>query len=80
MEWQPIETAPTKIGSVAIIYAPSEFNEIGTVGEAFLSDDGQWYWSGCDAAYHDPIAECNAPPTHWMPLPPPPNQSAPSPE
>ncbi len=72
--WLDIESSPDLIGSVAIIYAPSAVYELGTVGEAFLADDGQWYWSGCDASYHDPIAECNSPPTHWMPLPSPPKE------
>lgn len=70
--WVDIESAPDKPGSVAIIYAPSDINETGTVGEAFLADDFQWYWSGCDAQYHDPIVDCNSAPTHWMPLPEPP--------
>lgn len=73
--WLDIEFAPETPGSVAIIYAPSEINSEGTVGEAFLADDFQWYWSGCDAQYHDPIAECNSPPTHWMPLPKPPSNN-----
>lgn len=70
--WQAIDCAPFVPGSVVLIYAPSSVGNDGTVGEAFLAEDSQWYWSGCDANYHDPIAECNAPPTHWMPLPKPP--------
>lgn len=66
--WQPIETAPTEPHSTAIIYAPSDTGE-GNVGEAFLGKDGQWYWAGSEVGYHDPITDCNSPPTHWMPMP-----------
>lgn len=67
--WQPIETAPTTPNTRVIIFAPSEFHDEGTVGEAFLGKDGFWYWAGCEEGYHDPIFESNAPPTHWQPLP-----------
>ena len=68
--WQPIEAAPTNKGSRAILFAPSPFEgEKGTVGEAFLGKDGDWYWTGLEEGYHDPIYESNSPPTHWQPLP-----------
>lgn len=54
---------------MALIYAPSDFNDQGTVGEAYLSGDGNWYWAGAEYGYHDPISESNNEPTHWMPMP-----------
>ena len=68
-EWQPIETAPTEPGDRAIVYAPSIFHNFGTVGEAFIGNDGCWYWAGSTEGYHDNIADSNSDPTHWMPLP-----------
>lgn len=68
--WLDFESAPTEKGSRAIVFAPSIFEgEKGTVGEAFVGRDGEWYWAGCDDEYHDPIPESNTPPTKWQPLP-----------
>lgn len=72
--WQPMDNAPTESGATVILHVPS-FNdgESGQVGEAFLWDDGLWYWAGSTAGYHDPVCEGNMPPTSWMPMPEAPN-------
>ena len=72
-EWRPFNSAPRgrhATGARVIMFAPSQFpDEEGIVGEAFLGEDGFWYWAGLEVGYHDTIDESNAPPTHWMPLP-----------
>lgn len=61
--WQPIETAPEDEPCLIA-------TKCGTVGEAsmLLNDDREpvWFWAG-DIAVHS-----NHQPTHWQPLPPPP--------
>lgn len=76
MKWQPIETAPTNPPATAIIFAPSDLDDEGSVGEAFLGPDKEWYWAGSTPGYHDPISVCNNPPTYWMPMPDGPNTGA----
>lgn len=67
MEWQPIETAPKDGFSVLISFD-------GIVGEAHYYDQDNehegWYW----AQEHWTDAHVSGPvyPTHWMPLPAPP--------
>jgi len=56
-EWQPIKTAPTD-GTDILIY-----NEMGFIVEAWYQKD---HWA-------HPFGVESIEPTHWMPLPPPPN-------
>ena len=81
-EWKPIETAP-KDGGFVLLHVPRglESGEV-TVGAYWKADEraangrfmkGHWDgWLGmdCDAR----SSWCD--PTHWMPLPPPPERSA----
>ena len=80
MEWQPIETAPTKYGQRIIAYPVSHKKEINPVGVAkrlsgpdFISgylmganEKTEFVWKN-DAGRI-------IPPTHWMPLPEPPKK------
>lgn len=59
MKWQPIETAPSEI-DVLIAQVPSPM-----VWCAYRIDD-QWFLPGDDTSF-----SCD--PTHWMPLPEPPD-------
>lgn len=71
MTWQPIETAPIENQH----YPFSDFRAIvfcGYVGEAeFHGHPGEqwsgWWWANTDSQYGSEIF-----PTHWMPLPAPP--------
>lgn len=63
MSWQPIETAP-KDGTVVIGYDPSGAYATRSGFEFMRWLDGQW----CDPETHRMY------PTHWMPLPDPPEQ------
>lgn len=68
-EWQPIETAPVK--KSILLCSVVEDLESGTwhyydYPEAgFRRENGEWYFYGSGI-------QTNGPPTHWMPLPPPP--------
>lgn len=65
MEWQPIETAP-KDGTPILCFTPDEqFSPITGI-------DVLWFENG-DWLYNANIVL--DPPTHWMPLPPPPTQA-----
>lgn len=72
MEWQPIETAP-KDGTEVLIYYPEWGNKKNVVfaaeydiGRPGMEEvEGTWY-----VFHYGPKPA--APPTHWMPLPPPP--------
>jgi len=75
MEWQLIETAP-KDGTEILMFGPgvlfkngrssiyAKARHIGWWTELEISEDSFW-------ATRDPEVSCR--PTHWMPLPPPPN-------
>ena len=71
--WQPIETAP-KDGTVIDIWTTTEWDHIP---QRFTSC---WWWKpGHESAQwrgipHDPM---NWVPTHWMPLPEPPQEKTP---
>lgn len=66
-EWQPIETAP-KDGSQVLLYGPSKWlsttaTKTHSIGIGWFSTMfGQNKW----------ITGATETPTHWMPLPPPP--------
>ena len=76
-EWQPIETAP-KDGSVVLIADAEHVNEahyVFEVGEFLVSNYPDPYWEKYDHSYWDRHNDDSDwyEPTHWMPLPPPPN-------
>lgn len=73
--WQPIETAP-KDGTKILGYDP----DIGVSTMSYFDDGSLVFYSKswiialfdvCDECYPKPIG---INPTHWMPLPPPPQQ------
>ena len=68
-QWQPIETAP-RDGTEVLIVVPH--NGKGPVAGVMLGyvceDDGDWYDSSENARWAGPVYA----PTHWMPLPEPP--------
>jgi len=66
--WKPIDTAP-KNGDWIILYYPSYISEKVTPAR-FVDDPAVGYiWEGVDG-YSYPNGEDS--PTHWMPLPEPP--------
>lgn len=83
-EWQPIATAP-KDESFVLLYVPHQQLETGPVvmgmhwrdeqrDDAGKFKKGRWYhvgngWLGVEADLRPAWCE----PTHWMPLPAPPN-------
>lgn len=72
--WQPIETAP-KDGS------PILLGWVGSgVSEGLWRDGMANYWnlSGFYFTDDDPLTAKPCTPTHWMPLPPPPQVQLPS--
>jgi hypothetical protein len=80
-KWLPIESAP-KDRTAIIVAVPDKDRASFHVGEAYFDPEtgeykyGDWWWAGIDwSDYHTgPISEVNFHlPTHWMPLPPPPN-------
>ena len=69
--WQPIETAP-KDGTHILIFCPHDDVPIA-VGHMWAGE-GPAFWSYADELLMNVCPEgCD--PTHWMPLPPPPEQS-----
>jgi hypothetical protein len=62
-EWQPIETAPKDGTPVFIAWAGTNFHPMVAHAE-----DGVWGYLMPDLAFY----HASRPPTHWMPLPPPP--------
>ena len=59
MEWMPIETAPVDDGEFFLVYAD---------GEVFMAQRSRNNYTGFAIAYDGQALD----PTHWMPLPPPP--------
>lgn len=72
MEWQPIKTAP-KDGTVVIVRG--FYDCYGTPMQAtaaqFRENYGYWMRDNFGTGY---TVSCN--PTHWMPLPEPPKETA----
>jgi len=72
MEWQPIETAPKDSTCVLVITAGKDTR--ATI--AYYQDDKyaqkpRPYWQR--VSFLNSVLQCRScPPTHWMPLPPPP--------
>jgi hypothetical protein len=74
-QWQPIETAP-KDGTQVLVW----WRDFGTLRVASWSDEWQqWiFWFGFVAEPAAiPCHELGKNHTHWMPLPPPPEQNGP---
>ena len=69
MEWQPIETAP-KDGTLVIVgYPDTDIEEGWSVAGEYRKengDDGIGWYNQFDW-------DCQIHPTHWMPLPTPPD-------
>lgn len=72
MDWQPIETLPTKVvhdehnSEWVLVWVPDKWGGFPIVG---LLDSGTWL-------YRNDERECGEfenDPTHWMPLPEPPS-------
>lgn len=66
-EWQPIETAP-KDGIEVLLWCPAEGTQPG------YHDIGFWDPGSTDRveAWRDAVGMCVGDPTHWQPLPEPP--------
>ena len=71
-QWRPIETAPKDADGI-LVYAPAYPN--APVGEACFHEGTGWWWVGTAPGdyYADPI---QPPPTHWLPLPAPPEKES----
>lgn len=68
-DWQPIETAPEGIAEV-LLYSPrKKMVWIGYRTEHVKTGEVGWVLSQLTGG----AAFCPWPPTHWMPLPAPPN-------
>lgn len=67
MDWQLIETAP-RDGAAMFVYMPDSVEPMMCIASCNLFQDGEDEW-------FDVWAEVviDVEPTHWMPLPPPPN-------
>ncbi len=73
-EWQPIETAP-KDGTPVLLFAPDDVPQI-VVGYAYKhSSRADVFWIYMDEALAN-ISPGGADPTHWMPLPTPPEDQS----
>ena len=77
--WQPIDTAP-KDGTAILVaggldcehmYARNAAQSLLSKSPCRVMWDGhQWMIAICEAGYNNPCVDS---PTHWMPLPEPPN-------
>jgi hypothetical protein len=65
-KWQPIETAP-KDGTEIIAYRKVQPPHIEAMSWADYGDTGRWYWT-----YDGDSPDVQ--PTHWIPIPPPPEE------
>jgi hypothetical protein len=67
-QWQPIETAPKDEKEVILFYRWYLDGGFVTAGYFHVSHEGgESYW------YADLVNSGASPPTHWMPLPSPPD-------
>lgn len=74
LQWQPIETAP-KDGTRVLLYA--NLRRASLSGHDLDKDYGYWIVLGSwEAEYGLWVdgSQCNPLPTHWMPLPEPPQE------
>ena len=75
MEWLPIETAP-KDGTSILVWPPTWTGKAASIAkwdEDRYSKNPRPYWLRDDAFNRVTISR-EKPPTHWMPLPPPPKE------
>lgn len=73
--WQPIETAP-KDGIAILVHIPGDRRPVQEAWWALSYEGGPGYWStpfGPNGRGYIILADS---PTHWMPLPPPPESPA----
>jgi len=71
--WEPIETAP-KDGSRIMVWIPDTLSQYGNVVTAAHAAFACWYPKESFWVAEDPLIASVQTPTHWMPLPPPPEQ------
>lgn len=64
MDWQPIETAPRDGTQILIV---SRYRQLGIMIGRWAERNGRW-------AFAEVVGR-NVDPTHWMPLPPPPEST-----
>lgn len=68
MTWQPIETAP-RAKHVLVAHAGQRWIRLGW----HFPGLNRWYYSGSSERNERAEADDNDKPTHWMPLPEPPD-------
>ena len=74
MSWQPIETAP-KDGTLVILYGGYFGVSLGSWREDdYLAERGEMWLDNSYDEYSTGFASWPLEPSHWMPLPPPPEQ------
>lgn len=69
--WQPIETAPRDGTEILLGYAGSHSCAGYWMGDPALNywNETGWFWTGANVITEHPDS-----PTHWQPLPPPPEE------
>lgn len=73
MEWQPIETAP-KDGTPILIYC-SDLGDERYSGAAITTVVWEGTWSLCQCGTYAEDGDLFGTPSHWMPLPNPPESA-----
>lgn len=74
MDWRPINTAP-KDGTPVLVYSPYEVQSEPTniiVARYERHGPHEW-WGYCESLIADAHGQIEPEPTHWMPLPKPPD-------
>jgi hypothetical protein len=69
-EWKPIETAPKDESTVIVYCQVSEMVGTAYFDVRLIQGIYKWAWYWC---WSDPDEESDCYPTHWMPLPSPPD-------